>query len=265
MKFVDEVPPSGRWRASCCRPSSIWPASCGRQMHFKFMEVCGHTHTIYRARHRRISAARQRRSSADGLGRPVCVIPMVIDRRDVAGRPTRRALRPARGHDVAARLNGSPLDAKARGRRRAVRRLAPDALKIAVDNRDKQVVFFVIGFETTAPSTAVTLCGRGILGLPNFSVFCNHVTIVPPIKAILESPDLRLSGFHRTRVTFDWVVGLLVCSRRFIESHRWWPVRAVDILAWSRCCCVRSARDAAKWRISTSAWSPSTATRRRWR
>jgi hydrogenase expression/formation protein HypD len=57
------------------------------------------------------------------------------------------------------------------------------------------VVFFAIGFETTAPSTAVTLVRARELHLPNFSVFCNHVTIVPPIKAILESPDLRLSGF----------------------------------------------------------------------
>jgi hydrogenase expression/formation protein HypD len=70
-----------------------------------------------------------------------------------------------------------------------------DALKIAIDNPDKEVVFFAIGFETTAPSTAVTLVRARDLGLPNFSVFCNHVTIVPPIKAILESPDLRLSGF----------------------------------------------------------------------
>lgn len=70
-----------------------------------------------------------------------------------------------------------------------------DALKIALDNPDRQVVFFAIGFETTAPSTAVTLVRARELQLSNFSVFCNHVTIVPPIKAILESPDLRLSGF----------------------------------------------------------------------
>jgi hydrogenase expression/formation protein HypD len=57
------------------------------------------------------------------------------------------------------------------------------------------VVFFAIGFETTAPSTAVTLVRARDLKLTNFSAFCNHVMIVPPIKAILESPDLRLSGF----------------------------------------------------------------------
>ena len=56
-------------------------------------------------------------------------------------------------------------------------------------------MFFAVGFETTAPSTAVTLLRARELGVTNFKVFCNHVTIVPPIKAILESPDLRLDGF----------------------------------------------------------------------
>ena len=57
------------------------------------------------------------------------------------------------------------------------------------------MVFFAVGFETTAPSTALTLLRARELGVTNFRVFCNHVTIVPPIKAILESPDLRLDGF----------------------------------------------------------------------
>ena len=56
-------------------------------------------------------------------------------------------------------------------------------------------MFFAVGFETTAPSTAVTLLQARAKGVTNFHVFSNHVTIVPPIKAILESPDLRLDGF----------------------------------------------------------------------
>ena len=70
-----------------------------------------------------------------------------------------------------------------------------DALRLAVEHPDREVVFFAVGFETTAPSTAVTLLRARELGVTNFRVFCNHVTIVPPIKAILESPDLRLDGF----------------------------------------------------------------------
>src|SRR5262249_57728976 len=70
-----------------------------------------------------------------------------------------------------------------------------DSLKIARQNPDKRVVFMAIGFETTAPSTAMTMIRARAEGIENFSVFCNHVTIVPAIKAILDSPDLRLDGF----------------------------------------------------------------------
>ena len=70
-----------------------------------------------------------------------------------------------------------------------------DALKIAMDNPDRDVVFFAVGFETTAPSTALTLLQAKAKAVTNFTVFSNHVTIVPPLKAILESPDLRLNGF----------------------------------------------------------------------
>ena len=65
-----------------------------------------------------------------------------------------------------------------------------DALRIARENPDREVVFFAIGFETTAPSTALTLGARRREGVANFSCICNHVTIVPPLRALLESPDL---------------------------------------------------------------------------
>jgi hydrogenase expression/formation protein HypD len=70
-----------------------------------------------------------------------------------------------------------------------------DALRTARENPEREVVFFAIGFETTTPSTALTLLRARDEGIANFSVFCNHVTIIPAIKAILDSPDLRLDGF----------------------------------------------------------------------
>ena len=70
-----------------------------------------------------------------------------------------------------------------------------DALRIAKQNPDREVVFFAIGFETTAPSTALTLKRARAEGVRNFSCMCSHVTIVPPLRALLESPDLRLDGF----------------------------------------------------------------------
>ncbi len=70
-----------------------------------------------------------------------------------------------------------------------------DALKIAHEHPDKDVVFFAIGFETTVPSTAMTLLRARAEGVTNFSLFCNHVTVIPAMKAIVDSPDLRLDGF----------------------------------------------------------------------
>jgi hydrogenase expression/formation protein HypD len=91
--------------------------------------------------------------------------------------------------------NGNLLQAKAQGADVRFVYSPLDALRIATETPDKHVVFFAVGFETTAPSTAITLLQARARGVANFSVFSNHVTIVPPIKAILESPDLRLDGF----------------------------------------------------------------------
>jgi hydrogenase expression/formation protein HypD len=70
-----------------------------------------------------------------------------------------------------------------------------DALKLARDNPKREVVFFALGFETTMPSTAFTILRAEAEGIDNFSVFCNHITIIPTIKAILDSPELTLDGF----------------------------------------------------------------------
>jgi hydrogenase expression/formation protein HypD len=159
------------------------------------MEVCGgHTSTIYR--HGLEHLLPPSIELVHGPGCPVCVIPMgrVDDAIWLAGRPdviftTFGDMMRVPGSD------GSLLEARARGCDVRFVYSPLDALKIAVDNPAKQVIYFAVGFETTAPSTAVTLTRARQLGVANFSVFCNHVTIVPPIKAILDSPDLRLSGF----------------------------------------------------------------------
>jgi hydrogenase expression/formation protein HypD len=90
---------------------------------------------------------------------------------------------------------GSPLEHKARGMDVRIVYSPSDALKLARLNPEKHVMFFAIGFETTAPSTALTLMRAKTEGIHNFSVFCNHVTIIPAIRAILDSPDMRLDAF----------------------------------------------------------------------
>jgi hydrogenase expression/formation protein HypD len=90
---------------------------------------------------------------------------------------------------------GTPLELKARGADIRMVYSPLDALRLAQENPGKHVCFFSIGFETTAPSTALTILRAHALGLRNFSVFCNHVTIVPAMRAILDSPDMRIDGF----------------------------------------------------------------------
>jgi hydrogenase expression/formation protein HypD len=162
---------------------------------FKFMEVCGgHTHTIYR--HGLEHLLPPAVELVHGPGCPVCVIPMgrVDDAIAVAKEPGviftsfGDMMRVPGGQ-------GNLLNAKAEGADVRFVYSPLDALRIAADNPGRHVVFFAVGFETTAPSTALTLLQARARQVRNFSVFCNHVTIVPPIKAILESPDLRLDGF----------------------------------------------------------------------
>ena len=90
---------------------------------------------------------------------------------------------------------GSPLEYKARGADVRIVYSPADALRLAEKNPERQVVFFAIGFETTAPSTALTLLRARERRIGNFTVFCNHVTIIPGIRAILDSPDMRIDAF----------------------------------------------------------------------
>jgi hydrogenase expression/formation protein HypD len=70
-----------------------------------------------------------------------------------------------------------------------------DALQLARDNPQRQVVFFALGFETTMPATAMTLLQARADAVANFSVFCNHITIIPTLRAILDEPGLQIDGF----------------------------------------------------------------------
>jgi len=70
-----------------------------------------------------------------------------------------------------------------------------DALKIAQENPDESIVFFGIGFETTAPANAMAVVQAKEQGIENFSMLVSHVTVPPAITAIMESPDVLVNGF----------------------------------------------------------------------
>jgi hydrogenase expression/formation protein HypD len=190
MRFVDEYRDPAASRAVVARIGEL----AGDEP-FQFMEVCGgHTHTIYRHGIEHVLPVNVQ--LVHGPGCPVCVIPMgrVDDAIALARVPGviftsfGDMMRVPGSH-------GNLLQAKAQGADVRIVYSPLDALQLAIDTPDREVVFFAVGFETTAPSTAVTLLRARELGVANFKVFSNHVTIVPPIKAILESPDLRLDGF----------------------------------------------------------------------
>jgi hydrogenase expression/formation protein HypD len=191
MRFVDEFRDAEKAHALAARIVSL----CEPGRAYKFMEVCGgHTHTIYK--HGLEDYLPENIQLVHGPGCPVCVIPMgrvddtihIAEQDDVIMTSFGDMMRVPGGR-------GSFLDSKAAGTDIRMVYSPLDSLKIARQNPDKRVVFMAIGFETTAPSTAMTLLRAKQEGLDNFSVFCNHVTIIPAIKAILDSPDLRLDGF----------------------------------------------------------------------
>jgi hydrogenase expression/formation protein HypD len=191
MRFVDEFrDPAliGRARDEIARLAA-------GDRHFRLMEVCGgHTHAIYRFGLKDLLP--ENVELIHGPGCPVCVLPMgrIDDGLGIAREPG--VIFAAFGDMMRVPgAHGSPLEHKARGLDVRIVYSPLDALKLARNNPDRHVMFFAIGFETTAPSTALTIMRAKAEGIRNFSVFCNHVTIVPAIRAILDSPDMRLDGF----------------------------------------------------------------------
>jgi hydrogenase expression/formation protein HypD len=190
MKYVDEYRDPQLARAISDEVARL---SAGQPL--KIMEVCGgHTHTIYK--HGVEDVLPRNIDLVHGPGCPVCVLPMGRIDDAIAIAQSKGVIFTTFGDMMRVPgSKGSLLDAKAQGADVRFVYSPLDALKLARQHPEREVVFFAIGFETTAPSTAVTLLRAQAEGITNFSVFCNHVMIIPAIKAILDSPDLRLDGF----------------------------------------------------------------------
>ena len=191
MRFVDEFRDAELADAAAAEILSLVEA--GR--HYKFMEVCGgHTHSIYKYGVDDLLPANV--ELVHGPGCPVCVIPMGRVDDGIALALTDGVIFTCFGDMMRVPgARGSLLEAKAAGADVRMVYSPLDALRIAKANPGREVVFFAIGFETTAPSTALTLKRARAERVANFSCMCNHVTIVPPLRALLESPDLRLDAF----------------------------------------------------------------------
>ena len=159
------------------------------------MEVCGgHTHAIFR--YGIESMLPPQIEWVHGPGCPVCVLPMgrVDDSVALAEQPG--VIFTTFGD--AMRVKGSTkslLEAKADGADVRMVYSPLDALKIAREHPEQEVIFLALGFETTMPSTALTVLQAEREGIQNFSLFSNHITIIPTIRAVLDSPQLQLDGF----------------------------------------------------------------------
>jgi hydrogenase expression/formation protein HypD len=191
MKYIDEFRDGAAARAIAATIArEVDPA---RRYHL--MEFCGgHTHAI--SRYGIADLLPKNIRLIHGPGCPVCVLP--IGRVD-------DAIALALNHDVIlatyadclrvpASKGLSLMKAKAQGADVRMVYSSADAVKLAVDNPHRQVVFFAIGFETTTPPTAVAILEAQRLGLTNFTVFCNHVLTPAAIAHILESPEVREHG-----------------------------------------------------------------------
>jgi len=160
----------------------------------RIMEVCGgHTHAI--AKHGLEDLLPPEVEFLHGPGCPVCVIPM--GRVDDAIALAEQGVTLATFGDLmrVPGRRGSLLEARAGGADVRMVYSPLDALDLARREPGREIAFFAIGFETTAPATAVTLLRARDEGVANFSVFCNHVTIVPPLRAILDTPGTRIDAF----------------------------------------------------------------------
>jgi hydrogenase expression/formation protein HypD len=159
------------------------------------MEVCGgQTHTLVRQGIDELLPAGIR--MIHGPGCPVCVTPLeMIDQAvEIAARP--EVIFTSYGDML--RVPGSTgdlLGVKARGGDVRVVYSPLDAVAIARDNPDRAVVFFAVGFETTAPANAMAVLHAATAGIGNFSVLVSHVLVPPAITAILDAPDNQVQGF----------------------------------------------------------------------
>ena len=159
------------------------------------MEICGgQTHTIVKSGIGDLLPSHL--TLVHGPGCPVCVTPLELIDKAVAIASRSDIIFTSFGDML--RVPGSEKDlltVKAAGGDVRVVYSPLDALKLAQQNPEKKIVFFAVGFETTAPANAMSVWQARQLDLKNFSILCSHVLVPPAMEAILSSPANRVQGF----------------------------------------------------------------------
>jgi len=196
MRYIEEFRDPNAAKALLARIAArVNDLGADTQNPLRIMEICGgHTHAIFRYGLDRLTP--EGIEFIHGPGCPVCVLPMA--RVDECVELARRCEVIFTTFGDAMRVPGtqmSLLQAKAAGADIRMVYSPLDALELARRNPDRHVVFFGLGFETTTPATALSIQQAQREGLGNFSVFCNHIMVPPPIRALLEDPHMVLDGF----------------------------------------------------------------------
>ncbi|MEQ8825391.1 MAG: hydrogenase formation protein HypD [Filomicrobium sp.] len=188
MKYVDEF----RDRELAVKLAKAISEEAQPERTYHVMEFCGgHTHAIFRYGVQDLMPKNVQ--FVHGPGCPVCVLPVrrLDDAVEIAERHGAIICTYGDMMRVPGTKQRSLIRAKADGADIRMVYSTLDALKIARENPDREVVFFAIGFETTTPPTAVAIHQAKAEGLKNFSVFCNHVLTPAAIQHILQSPEVR--------------------------------------------------------------------------
>lgn len=159
------------------------------------MEVCGgQTHTILKFGIDRLLPPEV--TLVHGPGCPVCVTPVELIDKAIALARTPGVIFTSFGDMLRVPgSNGDLLSAKAQGGDVRIVYSPLDALRLAQKNPDKEVVFFAVGFETTAPANAMAVWQARQMGVRNFSILCAHVRVPPAIELILSDPYNTVQGF----------------------------------------------------------------------
>ncbi len=162
---------------------------------WKIMEVCGgQTHSL--VKNGILSVLPDKITMVHGPGCPVCVTPLHLIDKAIYLAEEKEVILCSFGDMI--RVPGSKkslLEAKAQGADIRILYSPLEAVKIAKENPDKQVVFFAVGFETTAPANALSVIHAQKIGLTNYSILTSHVLVPPAIENVMEDVDSHIDGF----------------------------------------------------------------------
>lgn len=162
---------------------------------WKIMEVCGgQTHSI--VKNGILELLPKEVTMIHGPGCPVCVTPLNLIDKAIYLAEKKNVILCSFGDMI--RVPGSEkslLQIKAEGADVRILYSPSDAVKIAMDNPDREVVFFAVGFETTAPANAISVLQAKQLNLNNYSILVSHVLVPPAIEAIMNDEETRIDAF----------------------------------------------------------------------